>query len=134
MKCSPNGRFYKYAGNKENIREEHIVPWGSVGMVLANKKPTKFGTRGEPMLMIGYAMNHPSGTYRFYNPKTKSVVVSNNVKWTEWKRWEVDGEDLNKLLLERGEQDPLYPTFRTSKNRKTKLSTKNCRRSLLKML
>ena len=99
MKCSPNDRFYKYSGNKEPIKEKHIVPWGSVGMVLTNNKPTKFGTRGEPMLMIGYAMNHPSGTYRFYNPRTKSVVLSNNVQWTEWKRWEVDQEDLTKLLV-----------------------------------
>ena len=98
MQCSPNDRFYKYSGNKECIKEKHIVPWGSVGMVLTTNKPSKFNLRGEPMLMIGYAVNHPSGTYRFYNPRTKSVVLSNNVKWTEWKRWEISGEDLSGLL------------------------------------
>ena len=110
MKCSANDRFYEHSGNKENVKEHHIVPWGSIGMVLSNKKPTKFGTRGEPMLMIGYAMNHPSGTYRMYNPRTKSVVISNNVKWTEWKRWEVESTELNKLLSEKSDTDPLYPT------------------------
>jgi hypothetical protein len=105
MKCSPNDRFYKYSGNRESVKEKHIVPWGSVGMVLTTNKPSKFNLRGEPMLMIGYAMNHPSGTYRFYNPKSKSVVLSNNVKWTEWKRWEVSNEDLNRLLEHDGSTD-----------------------------
>jgi hypothetical protein len=98
LQCSPNDRFYKYSGNKERIKEKHIVPWGSVGMVLTNNKPSKFGLRGEPMLMIGYAVDHPSGTYRFYNPRTQSVVLSNNIRWTEWKQWEVDHDDFNKLL------------------------------------
>jgi len=40
------------------------------------------------MMMIGYAMDHPSGTYRFYNPTTDHVVVSNSVKWSDYKRWE----------------------------------------------
>jgi len=45
------------------------------------------------MMMIGYAMDHPSGIYRFYNPTTDNVGVSNSVKWSDYKRWEATSVD-----------------------------------------
>jgi len=45
------------------------------------------------MMMVGYAMDHPSGTYRFYNPMTDNIVVSNSVKWSDYKRWEAASVD-----------------------------------------
>ena len=40
------------------------------------------------MMMIGYALDHPSGTYQFYNPNTDTVIISNSVKWSAFNRWE----------------------------------------------
>jgi len=45
------------------------------------------------MMMVGYAMDHPSGTYRFYNTTTDNIVASNSVKWSDYKRWEVASVD-----------------------------------------
>ena len=56
--------------------------------------------RGTAMMMVGYALNHPSGTYEFYNPNTYSIIISNSVKWKDFNRWEstkVDGT-IGKLI------------------------------------
>jgi hypothetical protein len=39
-------------------------------------------------MMVGYALNHPSGTYKFYNPITDSMVISNSTKWSIFHPWE----------------------------------------------
>jgi len=41
---------------------------------------------GVAIMMVGYALDSPSGTYRFYNPKTNAVVESNSVTWKEFFR------------------------------------------------
>ena len=38
------------------------------------------------MMMAGYALNHPSGMYEFYNPNTDSIIISNSVKWKRLNR------------------------------------------------
>ena len=45
------------------------------------------------MMMIGYALDHPSGMYHMYNPTTDSVVISNSVKWKDFNRWKVSSSD-----------------------------------------
>ena len=42
--------------------------------------------------MVGYAKEYPAGTYKFWNPKTKRIIVSDSVKWSEFKRWQVNPE------------------------------------------
>ena len=42
--------------------------------------------RGFPALMVGYAMNHGPGTYRFYNPETKIIIFSKDVSWSDYKQ------------------------------------------------
>ena len=63
-----------------------LVEFGRVGVM--NKKMKihgKMQERGEPVMMVGYALNHGSGTYRVYNPKTNRIVLSRNVVWGEFK-------------------------------------------------
>ena len=45
------------------------------------------------MMMVGYALTHPSGTYEFYNPNTDSIIISNSVKWSVFNRWEATNVD-----------------------------------------
>ena len=49
--------------------------------------------------MVGYALNHPSGTYRFYNPGADNIIITNSVKWSNFTPWEASaiGESLNNL-------------------------------------
>ena len=35
------------------------------------------------MIFFGYAFNHGTGVFRFFNPKTKRVILSRNVKWLD---------------------------------------------------
>ena len=36
----------------------------------------KFANRGKPCLWIGFAPDHPRGTYQAYDLKTKKVILS----------------------------------------------------------
>ena len=50
--------------HKCKIKPQYYVEWGRLGFV-ANKNTytAKMKARGVPMMMVGYALNHPSGTY-----------------------------------------------------------------------
>lgn len=50
------------------------------------------------MMMVGYALNSPSGTYRMYNPKTNAVIETNSVGWKDFNRFE--DESVTKLKNE----------------------------------
>ena len=49
-------------------------------------------------MMVGYALNHGSGTYRVYNPKTNRIVLSRNVVWGEFKSKKLE-DSLDVFLL-----------------------------------
>ena len=36
-------------------------------------------------IMVGYTDNHTRDTYKLYNPETKRVVMTRDVKWEDWK-------------------------------------------------
>ena len=36
-------------------------------------------------IMVGYADNHTRDKYEFYNPYTKKVVMTRDIKWDKWK-------------------------------------------------
>ena len=40
------------------------------------------------MIFVGHSLDHPSETYKFYNPTTDDIIVSNVVRWSEFKAWE----------------------------------------------
>ena len=90
---SINELFFGIKG-KERVKSKHFIEWGRFGFVCNKRTKTrKMESRGTAMMMVGYAMDHPSGTYRFYNPTTDSIVVSNSVKWSDYKRWEAASVD-----------------------------------------
>ena len=35
--------------------------------------------------MVGYDDNHTRYTYKLYNPETKRVIMTRDVKWADWK-------------------------------------------------
>ncbi len=51
------------------------------------------------MMFVGYALNHPSGTYEFYNPTNDSIVISNSVKWSNFIRWDAQSDDSSTANL-----------------------------------
>ena len=40
-------------------------------------------------MFVGYALDQSSRTYKFYNPTTDDIAMSNSVQWSLFKPWEV---------------------------------------------
>ena len=79
-KCS----YDLHPGPKPSTRQ--LIQFGRVGFVADRKKlKKKWGKKGKRMYMVGYALDGPSDCYRMYNPKTRSVVESRDVKWAPWR-------------------------------------------------
>lgn len=59
-----------------------MVQFGRIGYIAKkNKIKSKMKEKGYIGIMVGYAANSGSGTYRLYKPDTKRVVQSRDVKW-----------------------------------------------------
>ena len=39
----------------------------------------KLANQGTPGILLGYDENHPAGTYRIFNPKTKHIILTRDV-------------------------------------------------------
>jgi len=87
---SPNELWYG-SDYKQRVKPQHYVQFGRIGFV-TNKRTyiKKNENKGAAMMMVGYALDSPSGTYRFYNPRTNALVESNSVTWKEFSRFEDD--------------------------------------------
>ena len=87
---SPNEIWYG-SDYKERVKPHHYVQFGRIGFV-KNKRTyvKKNEDKASAMMMVGYALDSPSGTYRFYNPRTNAIVQSNSVTWKEFLRFEDD--------------------------------------------
>ena len=64
---------------------QHLIQFGRIGVVNKHGKQAKMTNKGFPAMMVGYAQNHGAGTYRLYNPKTKRIIMSRDVKWMDFK-------------------------------------------------
>jgi len=65
-----------------------LKEFGSVGHVtLKSKIKRKQSERAISMILVGYALDHPIGSYRFFNPETERVIISDSVKWAKFKSW-----------------------------------------------
>ena len=83
---SSNDLFYS-VDRKLRVKPHYFIEWGRIGFV-SNKcsHVSKMKPRGVPMIFIGYALDHPSSTYKFYNPTTNSIITSDSVKWSAFTR------------------------------------------------
>ena len=70
-----------WSGKASKWTGKFLVEFGRVGMVtVKSTKPGKLQDKSEPMIMVGYAKEYPAGTYKFWNPKTKRIIVSDSVQ------------------------------------------------------
>ena len=60
------------------------MQFGRVGYVTLGTKPAKLDKKAIKCVMIGYSSDHPGDTYRMYNPLTKKVINSRNIRWADW--------------------------------------------------
>ena len=80
---SANELFY---GEKPSFLY-HMVEFGRVGYVTKREKISgKFEDRAIKCVFVGYGRNHSGDTYRIYNPITKRIFLSRDIKWAEFKK------------------------------------------------
>ena len=83
---------------------EHLIEYGRIGMITTRQKGKKLEPQGEPMIMVGYALTHKPGSYRMYNPRTKRIIVCDNIMWSETKKWKAK-DDMKHLFDDNEENE-----------------------------
>jgi hypothetical protein len=77
-----------FTGKPSKLKPKDMVQWGRIGMVSNKDKiKAKMPAKGTPMMFVGYALDHPSGTYEMYNPATKRIITTDSVEFASFKRW-----------------------------------------------
>ena len=78
----PFGNFY---GEKPKINGL-FSEFGRIGCVTKQDKLEKQMTdKTFNAIIVGYADNHTRDTYKLYNPDTKRVVITRDIKLVDWK-------------------------------------------------
>ena len=82
--CDETGKskYEKFYGHPPKLTMKHMIEFGRIGYVTDRKQfKQKHKARANPFVMVGYALNHSIDTYRMYNPKTRKVVITRDVRW-----------------------------------------------------
>jgi hypothetical protein len=70
---------FKLKGTNPNWAKS-LRTFGEIDIVYTKQSiRNKFTNHGEPCMFIGYAENHTSNVFKFYNPKTRACLMSRNV-------------------------------------------------------
>ena len=82
-KANEKCAYEKFYGEMPRYAK-YLRPFGSIGYAKFgdSKIVSKLKNKGVECIMIGYAKDNASGTYRLLNTKTNSVFKSRNVQWT----------------------------------------------------
>ncbi len=63
----------------------HLIQYGRQGWVTNTAKfKEKLAPKATKCTMIGYAKDHARDTYRMYNPVTRKVILSRDIKLDDW--------------------------------------------------
>ena len=78
---------YEQFYGKQNPILKHLIQFGRVGYV-TDRTPIKkkWVEKSHKCIMVGYAEDHSPDTYRMFNPETKSIFLTRDVKWADWSR------------------------------------------------
>ena len=75
----------------------HLRTWGEAGTVTTlNTMTPKLDDRGKTCVMVGYALQHPGDTYQMWDPTTKMVHVTRDVRWLNRMYFGTENENANK--------------------------------------
>ena len=79
-----NNAFQNFFRKGKRCSIDHVKKFGELCVVTDRVKiKAKLANRGKNCYWIGYAKNHPVGTYRIYNPVTRRVIQSRDVVFME---------------------------------------------------
>ena len=96
---SPNELF----GTADSGIAPYLIEFGRIGYVTDRTKiKAKMKPRSRRCIMVGYADNHSPDTYLMYNPKTRYVIMSRDIRWADFNRPQPhDGLNMHRI----GEED-----------------------------
>jgi hypothetical protein len=70
---------------KSLLKMEHLVQFGRLGYVTDRRKiESKLAPKAFKCLFVRYTFNHSAHTYRMYNPRTRHIILSQDVRWDKW--------------------------------------------------
>jgi len=76
-----------FQSGSTRLRPEHLIEFRRIGYMTIRKQIKKKWTeKSIKCVMVGYADDHSSNTYRMYDPMMGTVQCSRDVIWLEWKR------------------------------------------------
>ena len=71
---------YKIMWKEESPRLGKLVEFGRIGYVTNRSKiKSKMSSRSFKAIMVGYAKEHSSDTFRMYNPTTRKVILTRDI-------------------------------------------------------
>ncbi len=70
----------KFSGKTDKEMLQNLVIPGTVAYVTEPKRTSKLEPKSFKCLLLGHADHHTRDTYRLYNPETKSILISRNVR------------------------------------------------------
>ena len=80
-----NQLFYANTNFKQRNDYKHLYEWGRVAYVAKrDAHPKKFAEKGKKCVFLGYADDHATDTFKFYNAQTQKIILSRDVTWGEW--------------------------------------------------
>ena len=79
--------------------------------------------KGRPCIMVGYNPDHPNGTYRMLDLKTRKVILSRDVRWIgkNYRKWRQTRKELESDSEEESEEDNVMEDYKNVE----KLDTNN---------
>ena len=82
---STTSSFENFYGEKPNIIGS-FSEFGRIGYVTKQDNFKKRMTdKTFNVIIVGYAENNTRDTYKLYNPENKIFIVTEGVKWVDWK-------------------------------------------------
>jgi hypothetical protein len=79
---SPYQKFYNKA---PLLKLEHLVQFGRLGYVTDRRKmKSKLAPKAIKCIFVGYAFNLSAHTYWLYNPRTRHIILSRDIRWDNW--------------------------------------------------
>jgi hypothetical protein len=78
---------YKLFSRNDSKMYSKLIEFGHLRYVtICRKFGAKWKEKSYKTVMVGYAKNHPVGTYRMYTADKNTVVESRDVTWHDWSR------------------------------------------------
>ena len=109
---SPNSKF----NNKDDLNISNMQPFGRIGFVtIRNRMKKQFTKRYFKAIMVGIPRHHSYGNYYMYNPETKWIIISRDIRWAPFEK-PTFYDELEEILILQTEKDATIITYDSKSN------------------